>query len=152
MGQVVTKDNLIETVNYDDIHIKFKSLIKQLNESCKEIGLLRVYYHGDIMNTDALTYIYITCMYLDNNSHLDSEIMENCISNFTLLVPNQEGSMILNPRIQKYIQNSLHLCQTMCTAIPGCTSISYSISTVSSSTTVKPHPIGYTIIVYPIIS
>lgn len=152
MGQVNTKDNIIDSANYDDIHIKFKSLLKQLNESCKELGLLRVYYHGDIVNTDSLTYIYLTCMYLDNNSHIDNEIMENCITNFTLLVQNTDGNMILNPHIQRYIENSLHLCQTMCTAIPGCKNISYSISTIYNLGGSKHHPIGYNLVVYPIIS
>lgn len=152
MGQVNTKNNIIDEANYNDIHNKFTLLIKQLNESCKELGLLRVYYHGDIVKTDALTYIYLTCMYLDNNSHTDNEIMESCITNFSLLVNNPDGQPMMNPHIKKYIENCLHLCQTMCTAIPGCKNITYSISSIYNLGGAKQHPIGYNLIVYPIIS
>lgn len=151
MGQVVTKDIEMEPNNYNEINNKFKDLLDQLNASCKDVGVLRVYYHGNFIKTDTLMYFYISCMYLDNNSHIEEELIHSCNTIFTLVTKTLDDKTILNPHIEKYISNIVSICSNLCSAIPNCKSLSYNLISMQSITTI-PHPIGYTIVLYPIIN
>lgn len=148
MGQVNTKENILETANYIEIKTKLQNVIKQFNESCKDIGQLRVHYNGDIVN-DNITYIYISCMYLDTSANIDQEIKELCKNTFKLLVADNKGNNILNPIIGKYISNLLSIASALCNAIPDCASIQYNLNLIVSPND-NGYPIGYNIIVYPI--
>ena len=150
MGLVSSKEYELEKADGDVLSKKMKDLIKTLNESVRDIGTIKVHYHGDFINMNSLMYFYVDCIYLDNNANLDNEIIDNCTNTLKLLVSLPDGSTGINPILQNHIQFCLQACAGICSGIPGCSNASYSLATINSSMG-RQHPIGYKIIIYPIL-
>jgi hypothetical protein len=150
MGQIITKEDKLDQADFQNISIKIKDVLNQLNYSFRNISLLPVNFNGDIINTNSIIQIYIDCVYLDNNYIIDDEIIDICTTIFTLMLKDSENNFKINPLLENIISNCLQACSQICSSIPGCKNISYNLLSISSYK-IRLHPMGFKILIYPII-